>query len=145
MLAVNTKAPDFTLQDKDGNSVSLSDFHGKKIILYFYPKDDTPGCTIEAKEFNDKTNEYKEKQQTRDRKVVPFLKERSKKSNPCQDEDREINIKGPGALGKEHNFPPGQYISGNERGNRQAYQKNGEDLEQDICPPPGHQGLPGIL
>ena len=48
MLAVGTKAPDFTLPDKDGNNVSLSDFYGKKVVLYFYPKDSTPGCTRQA-------------------------------------------------------------------------------------------------
>lgn len=48
MLEVGTKAPDFTLQDKDGRSVSLSDFRGKKVVLYFYPKDNTPGCTRQA-------------------------------------------------------------------------------------------------
>ncbi len=48
MLEIGAKAPDFTLFDKDGNSVSLSDFAGKKVILYFYPKDNTPGCTRQA-------------------------------------------------------------------------------------------------
>ncbi len=43
MLTVGTKAPNFTLSDKDGNMVSLSDFTGKKVVLYFYPKDNTPG------------------------------------------------------------------------------------------------------
>ena len=42
------KAPEFTLSDKDGNAVSLSDFVGKKVVLYFYPKDNTPGCTRQA-------------------------------------------------------------------------------------------------
>ena len=42
------KAPDFTLADKDGRAVSLSDFLGKKVVLYFYPKDNTPGCTRQA-------------------------------------------------------------------------------------------------
>jgi len=42
------KAPKFTLKDKDGNDVSLSDFLGKKVVLYFYPKDNTPGCTRQA-------------------------------------------------------------------------------------------------
>jgi peroxiredoxin Q/BCP len=51
MLEPKTKAPDFTLLDKDGNSVSLSDFLGKKVILYFYPKDNTPGCTRQANAF----------------------------------------------------------------------------------------------
>ncbi len=48
MIEVGMKAPDFTLPDKDGNNVSLSDFLGKKIVLYFYPKDNTPGCTRQA-------------------------------------------------------------------------------------------------
>ncbi len=48
MLKEGTKAPDFTLEDKDGNKVSLSDFYGKKLVLYFYPKDNTPGCTRQA-------------------------------------------------------------------------------------------------
>ncbi len=47
-LTVGSKAPDFTLFDKDGKSVSLSDFLGKKVVLYFYPKDNTPGCTRQA-------------------------------------------------------------------------------------------------
>ena len=48
MLKVGDKAPNFTLNDKDGNAVSLSDFAGKKVVLYFYPKDNTPGCTRQA-------------------------------------------------------------------------------------------------
>lgn len=48
MLEVGKKAPDFTLLDKDGNEVSLSDYLGKKIVLYFYPKDNTPGCSRQA-------------------------------------------------------------------------------------------------
>ena len=48
MLEVGMKAPEFTLNDKDGNSVSLSDYLGKRIVLYFYPKDNTSGCTAEA-------------------------------------------------------------------------------------------------
>jgi len=48
MLEVGTKAPDFTLNDKDSTPVSLSDFRGRKVVLYFYPKDNTPGCTRQA-------------------------------------------------------------------------------------------------
>ena len=47
-LTEGDKAPDFTAKDQDGNTVSLKDFKGKKIVLYFYPEDDTPTCTIEA-------------------------------------------------------------------------------------------------
>ena len=48
MLEIGMKAPEFTLHDKDGNAVSLSDFIGKKVVLYLYPKDNTPGCTRQA-------------------------------------------------------------------------------------------------
>ena len=48
MIQEGIKAPDFTLNDKDGRAVSLSDFSGKKVVLYFYPKDNTPGCTRQA-------------------------------------------------------------------------------------------------
>lgn len=48
MLEVGTKAPAFTLPDKDGKMVSLADFAGKRVVLYFYPKDNTPGCTRQA-------------------------------------------------------------------------------------------------
>lgn len=48
MLEIGMKAPEFTLADKNGNMVSLSDFYGKKVVLYFYPKDNTPGCTRQA-------------------------------------------------------------------------------------------------
>lgn len=48
MLKEGTKAPAFTLPDESGNPVSLSDFTGKKVVVYFYPKDNTPGCTRQA-------------------------------------------------------------------------------------------------
>ena len=53
MLEVGTKAPEFTLPDQNGNSISLSDYLGKKVILYFYPKDNTPGCTRQACAFGE--------------------------------------------------------------------------------------------
>ena len=52
-LKEGDKAPDFTAKDQNGKTVSLSDFRGKNVILYFYPKDDTPGCTAEACSFRD--------------------------------------------------------------------------------------------
>ena len=48
MLNINDKAPEFILKNKDGKDVSLSDFKGKRVVLYFYPKDNTPGCTRQA-------------------------------------------------------------------------------------------------
>lgn len=53
MLKEGSTAPDFTLNDKDGNSISLSDFRGKKVVVYFYPKDNTPGCTRQACAFRE--------------------------------------------------------------------------------------------
>ena len=59
MLEVGTKAPDFTLPDKEGKMVSLSDFAGKRVVLYFYPKDNTPGCTRQACAFAGAYEEFK--------------------------------------------------------------------------------------
>ena len=58
MLEIGMKAPDFTLQDKDGRAVSLSDFLGKRVVLYFYPKDNTPGCTRQACAFAGAYSEF---------------------------------------------------------------------------------------
>ena len=52
-LEIGNQAPDFTLANQDGNSITLSQYKGKNVILYFYPKDDTPGCTKEACSFRD--------------------------------------------------------------------------------------------
>lgn len=59
MLSVGDKAPQFALSDTDGNKVKLSDFKGKKVVLYFYPKDLTPGCTVEACAFRDDIGAFK--------------------------------------------------------------------------------------
>ena len=61
MLEIGTKAPDFTLQDKDGNQVALSDFAGQKVVLYFYPRDNTPGCTRQACAFAQNYDGFKER------------------------------------------------------------------------------------
>ena len=61
MLEIGMKAPEFTLLDKDGKTVSLSDFLGKKVVLYFYPKDNTPGCTRQACAFAAAYEGFKEK------------------------------------------------------------------------------------
>ncbi len=61
MLSEGEVAPDFKLKDTDGNTVRLGDFKGKKVVLYFYPRDNTPGCTIEACNFRDDAAKYKAK------------------------------------------------------------------------------------
>jgi len=60
-MKVGQKAPDFSVVDDSGNKVKLSDFKGKKVVLYFYPKDDTPGCTKEACNFRDGIAEIRKK------------------------------------------------------------------------------------
>ena len=59
MLKINTKAPSLNLSSTSGNSYSLKDSIGKYVILYFYPKDDTPGCTIETNDFNKLLTKFK--------------------------------------------------------------------------------------
>ncbi len=59
MLQEGIKAPDFALKDKDGSLVSLSDFRGKKVVVYFYPKDNTPGCTKQACAFREAYDGFK--------------------------------------------------------------------------------------
>ena len=61
MIEVGMKAPDFKLQDRDGREVSLSDFLGKRVVLYFYPKDNTPGCTRQACAFAGAYAEFRKK------------------------------------------------------------------------------------
>ncbi|MBW4536623.1 MAG: peroxiredoxin [Pleurocapsa minor HA4230-MV1] len=61
-LSVGSAAPAFTTVDDEGNSVSLADFQGKTVVLYFYPKDDTPGCTKQAQSFRDNFAEYQEQE-----------------------------------------------------------------------------------
>ena len=61
MLAEGSNAPQFTLDDQDGKPVSLSDYKGKKVLLWFYPKASTPGCTIEGQQFRDEFKNFQEK------------------------------------------------------------------------------------
>jgi len=60
-LTVGAKAPAFSAPDQSGKSIALSDFAGRKVVLYFYPKDDTPGCTVEACSFRDDHAAFKKK------------------------------------------------------------------------------------
>ena len=59
-IAVGDRAPDFALPDRAGKTVHLSDFRGKPVVLYFYPKDDTPGCTKESCSFRDQYQDFQE-------------------------------------------------------------------------------------
>ena len=61
MLLEGTKAPDFTLEDQDGNSISLSDFAGQNVLLWFYPKASTPGWTTEGQELRDEFQNFQDK------------------------------------------------------------------------------------
>ena len=61
MLEAGVKAPEFKLLDKDGKEISLSDFKNKKVVLYFYPRDNTPGCTKQACAFRDSYEEFTSK------------------------------------------------------------------------------------
>ena len=61
MLKEGAKAPDFTAKDQNGNKVKLSDLKGRKVVLYFYPKDDTPGCTKQACSLRDSYDVFTEK------------------------------------------------------------------------------------
>lgn len=61
-LTVGAVAPNFTTVDDEGKTVSLSDFKGKIVVLYFYPKDDTPGCTKQAQSFRDNFAQYQDKE-----------------------------------------------------------------------------------
>ena len=60
MLEVGTKAPDFTLPDQNGDMQSLADYRGKKVLLYFYPKDNTPGCTKQACGYSERAPKFEE-------------------------------------------------------------------------------------
>lgn len=71
MLEAGMNAPDFSLLDKDGNTVRLSDFAGRKVVLYFYPKDNTPGCTRQACAFAASYQEF----QKRDIVVIGISKD----------------------------------------------------------------------
>ena len=61
MLNIGDRAPNFTLKDKNGNEISLSDFIGKRVVLYFYPKDNTPGCTRQACAFAGAYEEFRKR------------------------------------------------------------------------------------
>jgi len=61
MLSVGTEAPHFSVKDHNGNTVSLKDFRGRKVVLWFYPRADTPGCTMEGQGFRDEHKVFEEK------------------------------------------------------------------------------------
>lgn len=87
MLETGMEAPDFTLEDKDGVKHSLSDFRGKKVVLYFYPKDNTSGCTLEAKSYEERLKEFAEKNA-----VVIGISKDSKKSHQSFMEKQNLSF-----------------------------------------------------
>jgi thioredoxin-dependent peroxiredoxin len=87
MVEVGKKAPQFTLKSTDGNEISLSDFRGKTVVLYFYPKDNTPGCTKEACAFRDNLARVKRKGA-----VVLGLSADSVKAHKKFTDDHDLNF-----------------------------------------------------
>ncbi len=90
-LKLNTgdKAPDFLLPDKDNKEIALKDFRGKWVILYFYPKDNTPGCTTEAVDFSKNVNEFKKL----DAEIIGISPDSTKSHyNFCQKYNLEIKL-----------------------------------------------------
>ena len=87
MLETGMEAPDFTLEDKDGVKHSLSDFRGKKVVLYFYPKDNTSGCTLEARSYEERLKEFAEKNA-----VVIGISKDSKKSHQSFMEKQNLSF-----------------------------------------------------
>lgn len=87
MFETGMEAPDFTLEDKDGVKHSLSDFRGKKVVLYFYPKDNTSGCTLEAKSYEERLKEFAEKNA-----VVIGISKDSKKSHQSFMEKQNLSF-----------------------------------------------------
>ncbi|HIE42678.1 MAG TPA: peroxiredoxin [Nitrospinaceae bacterium] len=61
MLQLGTDAPDFSVNDHNGNTINLKDYRGKKVVIWFYPKADTPGCTIEGQGFRDDIKSFEDK------------------------------------------------------------------------------------
>ena len=96
-LIVGAKAPTFSAPDQSGQTVSLSDFAGKTVILYFYPKDDTPGCTVEACSFRDEHSVFQKKRAVvigvspdSPKKHVKFIEKFSLPFPLLADEDHKI-------------------------------------------------------
>lgn len=87
MLNIGDKAPEFNLPVKDGNMVKLSDFKGKKVVLYFYPKDNTPGCTRQACAFRNVMDVY----ENMGVKVIGVSKD-SQKAHTNFTEKHELNF-----------------------------------------------------
>ena len=89
MLTEGNTAPDFQLHDSDGNIFSLKELEGKKVILYFYPKDDTSGCTLEAKDFSEQIDAF-----TQRNAVVLGVSKDSEKSHQkfCGKYDLKIRL-----------------------------------------------------
>ena len=95
-------APEFTLQDKDGKEVSLSNFRGRKVVLYFYPKDNTPGCTRQAVAFAENYAEF----ERRGIVVIGVSKDSVESHNKFQEKFEEIEAPVPKAAKAEPKAKP---------------------------------------
>ena len=110
VLQEGEKAPDFTSKDQNGNQVSLSDYKGKKVILYFYPRDNTPGCTKEACNFNENLDDIRSKglevigvSPDSEASHINFIEKYGLKFTLLTDPDKEILLKY-GAFGEKNSY-----------------------------------------
>ncbi|MFM6065054.1 MAG: peroxiredoxin [Microcystis sp.] len=107
-LTVGTIAPNFTTTDDTGKTVSLSDFQGKVVVLYFYPKDDTPGCTKQAQSFRDNYEQYQDKE------IVVFGVSRDDQGSHAQFKEKyslpfQLLVDTDGAITKAYDVDGGGY------------------------------------
>src|SRR5678809_1069624 len=106
-MKTGEKAPDFSVKDDSGKTVKLSDFKGKKVVLYFYPKDDTPGCTREACSFRDEHSALQ--------KAGAVVLGVSPDSGPIHAPHRRVGQGGPGVAQGEGRRARGPGARGNSR------------------------------
>lgn len=97
-LSIGDKAPDFEANDQDGNKIKLSDYKGKKVILYFYPKDNTPGCTMQACNLRDNYEELQKQgyivlgvSQDSEKSHLKFIEKQNLPFSLIADEDHTVH------------------------------------------------------
>ncbi len=118
-LTAGTPAPAFTTKDTNGNTVSLADYAGKTVVLYFYPKDDTPGCTKEANSFRDNYSAYQDKD------IVVFGVSGDDESSH-QDFTQKFNLPFPLLADVDHSIMKAYDVDGGGYAQRVTYVINGQ-------------------